>query len=513
MGTKRQSNFEDLIDFTRASGGTALRPVSYGSELVTNGTFDTDTSGWTDGSTGTGSISWASGEISISRGATSSDVGRADQSISTEAGKVYFISFAKTSGTGAISLFVGTSQGGSQISSAVVASDDGIYTLSFVAQSDTTWIALRSSTNNATATIDNVSLTEVTFDEADGTLTLFEHPNNIPRIEYDSSGNRLGLLIEESRTNLLPYSANLANWSGQYATVTSGYTAPDGSSDACLLSIPSTANDRITETVTATSTSATLSVFVKAGPNSNGDFKILLRNATTATNLFNTTLTITDGVAVNNGWYRHDLTASSGITAGNSLIYYLYVDGANTVGSDNYFWGGQLEAGSFPTSYIPTSGATTTRSADVASISTDAFGYNQSAGSVVVEAQSKEVGVNRLYALTEDGGIQDAVYSYAGSSGHLIIRANNVTEANIDAGTFVADTYSKLAATYKANDSAVTIDGGTVQTDTSVNLPTTVNTMFFGASSTTANHLNGHIKSIKYYPRRLTNAQLVEITS
>ena len=40
MGTKVNSNYEDLITFTRASGGHALRPVSYGDELVTNGTFD-----------------------------------------------------------------------------------------------------------------------------------------------------------------------------------------------------------------------------------------------------------------------------------------------------------------------------------------------------------------------------------------------------------------------------------------------------------------------------------------
>ena len=65
------------------------------------------------------------------------------------------------------------------------------------------------------------------------------------------------------------------------------------------------------------------------------------------------------------------------------------VDGAPTYAGDGtsgiYVWGAQAEAGAFPTSYIPTAGATATRSADIASIPTSAFGYNQRAGSVVVD--------------------------------------------------------------------------------------------------------------------------------
>jgi hypothetical protein len=46
MGTKVNSNYEDLITYTRASKGHALRPVSYGSELVTNGDFTDNIDGW-----------------------------------------------------------------------------------------------------------------------------------------------------------------------------------------------------------------------------------------------------------------------------------------------------------------------------------------------------------------------------------------------------------------------------------------------------------------------------------
>ena len=56
MGTKNLNSATNLITFTRASGGTALRKISYGSELVTNGTFDTDTSGWSGLNNGSTSV-------------------------------------------------------------------------------------------------------------------------------------------------------------------------------------------------------------------------------------------------------------------------------------------------------------------------------------------------------------------------------------------------------------------------------------------------------------------------
>ena len=43
-----------------------------------------------------------------------------------------------------------------------------------------------------------------TYLDSDGVLKTAT--TNVPRIEYDADGNRLGLLIEEQRTNLLTYS-------------------------------------------------------------------------------------------------------------------------------------------------------------------------------------------------------------------------------------------------------------------------------------------------------------------
>ena len=48
VNTKSFDNASDMITFSRASGGYGFTKVSYGPELVTNGTFDTD-SDWTKG--------------------------------------------------------------------------------------------------------------------------------------------------------------------------------------------------------------------------------------------------------------------------------------------------------------------------------------------------------------------------------------------------------------------------------------------------------------------------------
>ena len=87
--------FSDLITFTRASGGTALRPIGYGSELVTNGTFDTD-SDWIKSA----SSDWAiSGGVATSSGA---DGYLYQQNTNLQQGKVYALTYTITSYTSGV---------------------------------------------------------------------------------------------------------------------------------------------------------------------------------------------------------------------------------------------------------------------------------------------------------------------------------------------------------------------------------------------------------------------------
>ena len=86
MGTKTYDSATDLLTFSRASGGTALRKISYGNELVTNGTFATDISGWTSYNS---VISWDAGLLKVNDSANAGGGSQAYQVVTLEVGKRY----------------------------------------------------------------------------------------------------------------------------------------------------------------------------------------------------------------------------------------------------------------------------------------------------------------------------------------------------------------------------------------------------------------------------------------
>ena len=224
MGTKNFDNYSDLITFTRASSGTALRPISYGDELVTNGTFDS-ADGWT---LETG-FSISGGQL-IASNVAGLDVARIN--IEAETDKIYAITVnvsAVTAGSFRVLLYSDTKASATQQVNA-----SGNYQLNVIVNSTGTaylgQLAIQAGTTSSFV-IDNISIREVLFDQPNAPLTLFNHPTNIPRIEYDADGNRLGLLVEESRTNLSTYSEDVSQWGvANNPVITSNIaTAPDGS--------------------------------------------------------------------------------------------------------------------------------------------------------------------------------------------------------------------------------------------------------------------------------------------
>ena len=67
----------------------------------------------------------------------------------------------------------------------------------------------------------------------------------------------------------------------------------------------------------------------------------------------------------------------------------------------------------------------------------------------------------------------------------------------------------------QSNDAVSVVNGSTIGTDNSVTLFSNPTILGIGARAynLATEKLNGHIKSIKYYPRRLTDAQLQELTT
>ena len=532
MGTKTHNNYEDLITFTRASAGHALRPVSYGAELVTNGTFDTDVSGWSSAINSTATAT--SGELVVT-GVSAS--GRQVASISTTVGQVYRLTGEArvSTGSGTALLAVSDTTGGLAERGFVTTTETTATNLQlvFVATQSTHYVtAGNGSSGTGDKIFDNISVKEVLFDQPDGTLTLFEHPNNVPRVEYDADGNRLGLLVEEARTNLVNYSEDFtkADWVkvwGGGATVTGNAgTGPDKQENMNLITPTTTTGGIYRFPTVSLSTQYTSSVFLKAGTNpstllrwyENGvgpvsSLVIDWTNGVPSQNASSSGVSNVSFDSFGNGLYRVSFTTTSGST---STTQGLVIAAYNALGT---FYAGyaQVEAGSFPTSYIKSnSGSTTTRSADVASIPVADFGYNQSEGSVVVEFQvdrDVDVGGTGIFMLTESqGSTAEVTRLYLRSIATLgyTNRTNgaNDVDMTISGGAVNPNELTKVGVAYKENDFAAVRGGGTMTTD-QTGSPATHKYL----ELRNAEYLNGHIKSIKYYPRRLSNAQLQALTS
>jgi hypothetical protein len=364
--------------------------------------------------------------------------------------------------------------------------------------------------------------------------------NNIPRIEYDATGAVKGLLIEEARTNLVTYSNDFTNssWTKSRVSIASnvsGVTAPDGSETVDKM-IPNTSNNehRVWDGVSSTAVGETYSVYAKSagydyvwlGYYEGSVYGYAVVNLTngvvTASNTANYSVE-----ASTNGFYRISVTkTASGTnpryisispsptaspTLNSSNVPYFVGDGTSGI----YVWGAQIEAGAFPTSYIPTTGAAATRTRDIAEIPTSAFGYNNDAGTVVCEFDSAELNGSTIFTLDGAGssnGITAIVYpanriSYQALTG-------GVTQVNLNFDAYAtASQVSKVATVYAKDDFAAVLNGGAVATDTAASLPT-VGLLRLGVYLGGASFImSGHIKSIQYYPRRLTNTQLQELTT
>ena len=337
-----------------------------------------------------------------------------------------------------------------------------------------------------------------------------------------------GLLIEESRTNLITQSANISAWSGGF-TNNGSTTAPDGTSSGYSAVIGFAAcQSPITANVTGLHTASCflkrnntdwMRIRIIQGANLNivtawvnlatGAVGTVSATAGTPTSLSATI------ISYGNGWYRCSVTASYPATS------YLYISLASATGdgialgvagSIYEVWGGQIEAGSFPTSYIPTTTASVVRSADVCSITGSAFTgmYNQSEGTINMSASTMLAGNAYILFAFSDGTTNNFMQALPGTSS-FIVNTLGVTQASLNTGSFTNNVVSRVASAFKLNDFASSRNGGTVSTDNAGTLPT-VNQLGIG-SRISAVQLNGHIEYIRHYKKRLANAKLVTLTT
>ena len=364
--------------------------------------------------------------------------------------------------------------------------------------------------------------------------------NNVPRIEYDAAGAVKGLLIEEARTNLLTHSNDFTNavWIKTAVSNTANAgVSPDGTSNANKV-VPAT-NAGIHYTyrdLSLPSAEYSFSVYVAS---SGYGFATICAGSIGVADYYAVVIDLSDGTQTalySQGTHSKTVTVEPvgsyyRVTiSGNGEKY--YVVGASDTGTytpSNYgfksfsgdgtsgilVYGAQLEAGSFPTSYIPTSGASASRAKDIAQIPTSAFGYNNDKGSLVIDVltpvadQFMALAYFNTSSYFNSRGLLKANTGTSSSGIHYISATYDSASIKIQLGTQTQAVYAKLGLSYGDSERAVR-DGGTVGSGTSL------------YPNPTRLHLGGRenglqdqcwIKSIQYYPRQLTDTQLQELTT
>jgi hypothetical protein len=452
---------------------------------------------------------------------------------------------------------VTASAGGVTVS--VTAADGGWWRVVYTATASSTatgspfvW-SINSGTDGRSATItgstSNIYYLWGAQMEVGSTATTYTRNNGgvfPPRFDYDPvTLAPKGILIEEQRVNVLLRSEEFDNatWSKVGITVTANATvSPDGVADADALVEDAATSTHFCQQFFTGFTSGvayTFSIYVKPSTRTwaqlflpaapfgvgQGSFFDLTGNGALGNVVGTpTSRTIT---AVGNGWYRITITATATATAGgncgiyaasaNGTLSYAGVAGAEAL----YLYGAQIEAGAFPTSYIPTVASQVTRTADQTSIVAPNFApwYNQSEGTFVVEATTGGDVASAGYSVAALNAASSSIVGFdIATSGDYRFR---VTDTSVNSAiiqvvaVMLTNTTYKTAGAYKASDFAATANGGAVVTDTTGTVPSSMVSLAIGSGSSATGALswNGHIRSIRYYPVRLSNAQLQALTA
>lgn len=170
----------------------------------------------------------------------------------------------------------------------------------------------------------------------------------------------------------------------------------------------------------------------------------------------------------------------------------------------------QLEQGAFATSVIPTTTAAVTRAADVATMIGANFSnwYNQSEGTLFVDAIEKPDTATRIFASITDGTTEG--YAVATFSNTGRIRAQNVSSSGI--GTTVTGQPFKIGYSFESGAQSGSLNGSAIVTTATT--VTVVPTMIrIGSNQTATAFWNSTVRRIAYYNRRLANTELQGITS
>jgi hypothetical protein len=342
------------------------------------------------------------------------------------------------------------------------------------------------------------------------------------RFDYDPATLApRGLLIEGSAVNLATNSTFSSGWLGGGNVTTAFNTLdvldPAGTNTAtkCTLANSTYCSKFDIFSGLAASTTYTWSYWIRGTP---GNCQRIY-SATAGANLVNDTIQYTYSTS---SWTR--VTTTFTTTAAISTVYAYPINRNSATGEVLYIWGAQLELGSANSSHIPTGASTVSRAADTAII---AAGTNFSSwytggtsGTFVANWYGSASSTTARSVVATSDVDDQHLHMYQTPSALTLRLADYTALATVTtANNLTANALTKGAFSYASTATSLCLNGGTVATGTlgfsvaptflSIGGPSTTGTTI----TDTAVMLNNSIRTLKYFPVRLSDAQIKEITT
>jgi len=385
----------------------------------------------------------------------------------------------------------------------------------------------------------------------------------------DTRIESMGLLTEEQRTN---YSNTFNSSTNQLTSINSAYLDitstsdinPNGSSAVAYTATYNAPGTQFhgfpaSKAYTGVTTNKTIShsYFIKEFNNSDYRlyFTLNARNATTTDSNYvlarfrprtgefislsagsSWTGVSTKVEEYPNGWYRATVTATYVAEPGRENIdlaaqllnenqqQFYNPPSANTHGL--FIWGPQVEEAQFPGSYIPTNGGAVTRPRDRAGVTGSNFSnfYNQNEGTFQVTTTSSygpgpSGGFPRVLMVCDNANNQNNCiqYYYSNSSNSFGYAIWEGSSSRWSAQGVISDGESNdaIIAYSSANNPNVTVDGvrrnGSYNTSPYIH-PTALIRIWIGSINGFGVVPQQHTSKVAYYPIRLSDTQLKELT-
>jgi hypothetical protein len=332
--------------------------------------------------------------------------------------------------------------------------------------------------------------------------------------------------LEPQRTNLYLYSNDFSdvNWAKSESSITSNaIISPDGTVNSWKLNDNTiNAQHALLRSLGGITSPYAISFFVKSAEYSKCCIENYSDGGRVVFDIATKTVVSTSAnfTSATIQQYANGFIRISAITVGTTGNKAMGLGLVNDLGQDSfvgtgtkgiYVYGAQAEAGSYATSYIPTTAASVTRVADVASKTGIASLIGSTEGVLFVEADmTLNSATSRIFIDVNDNDLTNRA---------LISISNNVVGGFVQGVTRVSYTIPssgryKIAFGYKSGDFVLYVNGVQRSTSSASVTFSGMNQIFLGHTfAGTTTQPSDPIAQALLFKTRLTNAQLAELTA